>query len=68
MENRELVNTVVKNLEESSNKELVICLEFLSLDFEKTKDAIIKLTAHLDNTEMIYNKILKEYQKRTNVR
>jgi hypothetical protein len=39
-------------------------MDFLSQDFEKTKDLLVKLTYHLDNTEKNYNKLLEEYQKR----
>jgi len=67
MDNREIVNNVIKNINESSNKELIHSLEYLSYDFEQTKNAIVKLTYHLDKTELLYNKILKEYEKRTNV-
>jgi len=67
MDNREIVNNVIKNINESSNKELIHSLEYLSSDFEQTKNAIVKLTYHLDKTELLYNKILKEYEKRTNV-
>jgi hypothetical protein len=66
MEGRELVNNVIKNIEESTNKELLYCLEFLGADFEQTKNSILKLTTHIDNVELLYNKILKEYQKRNN--
>jgi DNA anti-recombination protein RmuC len=41
-------------------------MDFLKDDFDKTKDLIIKLTNHLDNTEKEYNKIYKEYKKRMN--
>ena len=68
MDAREIVNNVLKNLNESTNKELMFSMDFLNSDFEQTKNAIIKLTKHLDNTEMLYNKILKEYQNRTNVK
>ena len=66
MEGRETINNVIKNLNESSNKEILYSLEYLSEDFEQTKNTIIKLTYHLDSTEQLYNKILKEYEKRTN--
>jgi len=68
MEGRETINNVIKNLNESSNKEILYSLEYLSEDFEQTKNTIIKLTYHLDSTEQLYNKILKEYEKRTNVK
>ena len=38
----------------------------LQLDFDQTKNAIIKLTHHLDKVESTYNLILSEYKKRTN--
>ena len=66
MDNRLLVNNVIKNLNESTNKEILHSLEYLSNDFEQTKNTVINLTKHLDNVEIVYNKILKEYQKRTN--
>ena len=66
MKGRETVNNVIKNLNESSNKEILYSLEYLSEDFEQTKNTIVKLTYHLDSTEQLYNKILKEYEKRTN--
>ena len=40
-------------------------MDFVQNDFEETKTNIIKLTRHLDSTEIIYNKILNEYKKRT---
>ena len=66
MDSREIVNNVIKNLNESTNKEILHSLEYFSNDFEQTKNTIINLTKHLDNVEIVYNKILKEYQKRTN--
>ena len=49
-----------------SNKDLVNIMDFLSEDFEKTKDLLLKLSIHLDNTEESYNKILKEFNRRKN--
>lgn len=66
METIEIVRNVIKNPSESTNRELLISLDYLSNDFEQTKTSIINLTKHLDTTEIIYNKILKEYEKRTN--
>jgi hypothetical protein len=64
MEDRNKINEVLKNIGDSTNKELKICLDFLNEDFEQTKISIIKLTKHLDNTEILYNRVLKEYEKR----
>jgi len=67
MDTIEIIRNVIKNLNESTNKELLISLEYLNNDFEQTKTSIINLTKHLDNTEIAYNKILEEYKKRNNV-
>lgn len=47
-----------------SNKDLVLALEFINKDFELTKESVIKMTKHLDNLEISYNTILKEYKAR----
>ena len=47
-----------------SNKDLVLALEFIKKDFELTKESVIKMTKHLDNLEISYNTILKEYKAR----
>ena len=47
-----------------SNKDLVLALEFIKKEFELTKESVIKMTKHLDNLEISYNTILKEYKKR----
>ena len=41
-------------------------MDFLQGDFEKTKDLILKLTYHLDETEKSYNKVYDEFKKRIN--
>jgi len=68
MDARKKIHETIKDAENSSNKELQFALEFLGQDFEHTKSAIIKLTKHLDTVEESYNKVLKEYSKRTNAR
>jgi hypothetical protein len=60
--------SVIENIESSNNRELLNCLEILNSEFEVTKSSIINLTKHMDNVEVFYNKILKEYEKRTNVK
>jgi hypothetical protein len=57
---------IIKNYKSSPNKDLIFVLEKLQLDFDQTKNAIIKLTHHLDKVESTYNLILSEYKKRTN--
>ena len=57
---------IIKNYKSSPNKDLIFVLEKLQEDFNQTKNAIIKLTNHLDKVEITYNLILTEYKKRTN--
>jgi hypothetical protein len=57
---------ILGDYKNKSNKDLLFALEFLKIDFEKTKDILIKLTYHLDSTENAYNKIFDEYNKRVN--
>jgi hypothetical protein len=64
MDDRNKINEILKNINDSTNKELQLCLDYLDNDFEQTKMTIIKLTKHLDTTEVLYNKVLKEYEKR----
>lgn len=63
MEKEKLIE-IIKNYKNLSNKDLIDGMTFLGQDFEKTKDLLVKLTYHLDNTEQNYNKLLEEYQKR----
>jgi hypothetical protein len=67
MNEKDTVLRIANNLNESTNKELQFCLNYLSNEFDQTKESIIKLTKNLDNIEITYNKVLKEYQIRNNV-
>jgi len=60
------VKEILENHKNKPNKDLVEVMDFLSGDFDKTKELIIKLTLHLDSTEKEYNKIYSEYKKRMN--
>jgi len=64
MDEREKVKEIIKDLKNCSNSELQYALKFLSADYDRTKDALIQLTKHLDGVEIIYNKILKENETR----
>jgi hypothetical protein len=63
---QEKIFEILTNYKTVSNKELLEVLKFLDKDFYKTKDLILKLTRHLDTTEISYNKILEEFNRRTN--
>jgi hypothetical protein len=60
----ERIKKIIVEYESRPNKDLVDAMDFLQNDFEDTKKAIIRLTRHLDGTESVYNKLLKEYKKR----
>ena len=62
MDEKNKIKEVLNNLSDSTNKELLFCLNYLNDEFEKTKKSIVSLTNYLDNTEKVYNKILKEYK------
>jgi hypothetical protein len=61
---QEKIQEVLKNYKKKSNKDLIQVLDFLYEDFNKTKDLIVKLTHHLDSTEISYNKLLEEINSR----
>ena len=65
MKERDKINNIVNNLNDSSNSEIVYALEYLNVDFEQTKDAIVRMTKHLDTVEVVYDKLLKELENRT---
>ena len=61
----EEIKDIISNFKNKPNKSLVMVMDYLKDDFEKTKELLIKLTHHLDKLELTYNTILKEYQSRT---
>ena len=61
---QEKLKDILADYKNKSNKDLITALDFLYDDFEKTKKLIIKLTTHLDSTEISYNKLLEEINKR----
>ena len=63
--NEDRITKILLDYKTSPNKDLIEVMDFLENDFEDTKKNIIKLTHHLDSSEIIYNKILNEYKNRT---
>lgn len=55
-----------KDLKNVPNSKLIEIMDKLSMEFDETKENIIRYTYHLDNVEIMYNNTLKEYQQRTN--
>lgn len=62
----EQFNEIVADMKNRGNNELIKAMDFLTEDFDETKQMIIELSVHLDNIETLYNKVLKEYKFRTN--
>jgi hypothetical protein len=63
MESQKLIE-IANDVENKSNKDLVIVADELSEEFKKTKELIIDLTHHLDGIESLYNRVNKELEKR----
>ena len=59
------ITKILLDYKTSPNKDLMEAMDFWENDFQETKKNIIKLTHHLDSSEIIYNKILNEYKNRT---
>jgi hypothetical protein len=58
------ITELQKDLKNLPNTNLVQLMDKLSLEFEETKEMLIKYTYYLDNIEIMYNNVLKEYQER----
>ena len=63
-EKSEKVLQIIKEHKTSSNKDLIMAMDYLMEDFEFTKKLVLKGTEQLDKLELTYNTVLKEYQKR----
>jgi hypothetical protein len=61
---RQKVLDIVNDVENKSNKDLILVVNELYAEFYKTKELIIDLTRHLDGIEELYNKANKELEKR----
>ena len=57
-------NEIIADIKNRSNTDLTKVMDFLSEDFEETKEMILSLTKHLDNIEELYNNLLKEHETR----
>jgi hypothetical protein len=63
MEKEKLLK-IVKNVNDTPNKDLLEAANDLYSEFEKTKQLIIDLTRHLDSVEVSYNKVNNELKNR----
>ena len=63
-EKSEKILQIINEHKTSSNKDLILAMDYLLEDFEFTKKVVLKGTEQLDKLELTYNTILKEYQKR----
>lgn len=62
----EEVNEIISDIKNRNNNDLTNVMDFLTEDFDETKQMVIDLTIHLDNIENLYNVILKEFKSRNN--
>jgi argininosuccinate lyase len=65
MEKEKLLK-IIKNIEDTPNKDLNEAALELYGEFNKTKELIIDLTRHLDSLEVSYNNVNEELKKRYN--
>ena len=61
----DIIKEQIPNLKNLPNNKLIDWMDKLNGDVEEKKALIINLTLDLDNVELLYNSILKEYQTRT---
>lgn len=66
MEKNKIIE-IANDVQNKSNKDLSSSLEFLNVEFNKTKTLIIDLTRHLDAVEILYDKINDEIKNRMTV-
>ena len=55
---------IIRNYKDSSNKDLLLALQFVEKDFNYTKETLLKMSDHLDKLEYTYNLLHKEYTDR----
>lgn len=63
---KEKIIEVSNDVENKSNKDLFLVVNELYEEYDKTKELIITLTNHLENVEIVYNKVNDEIAKRLN--
>jgi hypothetical protein len=63
---KEKIVEVSNDVENKSNKDLFLVVNELYEEYDKTKELIIDLTNHLENVEIVYNKVNDEIAKRLN--
>jgi len=56
---------IIRNHKDSSNKDLLLALQYVEKDFNYTKETLLKMSDHLDKLEYTYNLLHKEYTNRT---
>jgi hypothetical protein len=55
---------IINERKERPNKDLEVAMKFVKEDFDQTKEALLKMSLHLDKLENTYNVLLKEYKGR----
>jgi hypothetical protein len=58
------IKEIIKDFKNRPNKDLIKVMDYLTTEFEKTKESVIYLTKKLDYIESSYNEILKEFDVR----
>ena len=66
--NDKKITEIINDYKNHSNKDLEKAMDFISNEFESTKQKVIVMTHHLDKLENTYNLILKEHSTRNGVK
>ncbi len=61
---KEKILNIVSDIENKSNKDLLVAESFLFEEFETAKKLAIDLTRHMDTVEELHEKVIKEIAKR----
>lgn len=64
----EKITEIINDYKNQSNKDLEKVMDFISNEFESTKQKVIVMTHHLDKLENTYNLILKEHSTRNGIK
>ena len=64
----EKLKEIIQDFKNKPNKDLILVMDYINEEFNKTKQNIIDSTHYLDNLEKTYNQLLREYQKRNGIK
>ena len=64
---QKLIKSVISDFDNTPNKKITEVLDILRKDFDDSKKIIERVSEHMLITENVYNELLENYKKRTNI-